>query len=76
MNTAATPAVLQHGDVGVGDDPAAEHEDVVESPRRQLLDDRGNRVMWAPDRTDSPTASASSWSAASATWAGVWNSPV
>ena len=31
--------------------------------------------MCAPDSTDSPTASASSWSAVSATCSGVWNRP-
>ena len=32
--------------------------------------------MWAPERIDSPTASASSCNAVSATCSGVWNSPV
>ena len=35
-----------------------------------------NNVMCAPDRTDSPTASASSWIAVSTICSGVWCSPV
>ena len=35
-----------------------------------------NSVMWAPERTESPTASASSWMAVSTICSGVWCSPV
>ena len=37
---------------------------------------RGNRVMWAPDSTDRPTASTSSWIAAATICSGVWCRPV
>ena len=37
---------------------------------------RANWVMCAPDSTDSPIASASSWSAAATICSGVWCSPV
>ena len=36
----------------------------------------GNSVMWAPDRMDRPTASASSWITVSAICSGVWCRPV
>jgi hypothetical protein len=32
----------------------------------------GTRVMWAPERIEMPTASASSWSAVSTICSGVW----
>ena len=37
---------------------------------------RGTSVMWAPDRIDSPTASASSWITVSTICSGVWCRPV
>ena len=37
---------------------------------------RGTSVMCAPDRIDSPTASASSWITVSTICSGVWCSPV
>jgi hypothetical protein len=37
---------------------------------------RGSRVMWAPERIDSPTTSTSSWRAAVATISGDWRRPV
>ena len=37
---------------------------------------RGNSVMWAPDRIDRPTASASSWMTVAAICSGVWCNPV
>src|ERR1700694_2261366 len=37
---------------------------------------RGNSVMWAPDRIESPTTSTSSWIAAWAIISGVWCNPV
>ena len=36
----------------------------------------GNSVLWAPDRSDRPTASASSWITVSATCSAVWWRPV
>ena len=36
----------------------------------------GTRVMWAPERIESPTASASSWIAVSTICSGVWCRPV
>ena len=35
-----------------------------------------NSVMWAPESTDRPMASASSWIAVSTICSGVWCSPV
>ena len=37
---------------------------------------RANSVMWAPESTDRPMASASSWIAVSTICSGVWCSPV
>ena len=37
---------------------------------------RGTSVMWAPERIESPTASASSWITVSAICSGVWWRPV
>ena len=37
---------------------------------------RGTSVMCAPDRIDSPTASASSWITVSTICSGVWCKPV
>jgi hypothetical protein len=37
---------------------------------------RGTSVMCAPERIDSPTASASSWTTVAAICSGVWWSPV
>jgi hypothetical protein len=37
---------------------------------------RGSRVMWAPERIDRPTASASSWMVVSTICSGVWCRPV
>ena len=36
----------------------------------------GTSVMWAPERIDRPTASASSWMTVSAICSGVWCRPV
>ena len=76
VKIAATPAAFELRDVGFGDDPAAEDEDVVEPTLAQLVDDPREQRQCAPDRTDRPTASASSCSAVSATCSGVWNKPV
>ena len=66
------PGVKMRGDArapcsvamsALGDDAAAEDEHVVEARGwRSSSTTRGNSVMWAPERTDRPTASASSCS--------------
>ncbi len=44
------------------------------SPRPSSM--AGNNVMWAPDSSERPTASASSCNTASTIWPGVWWTPV
>jgi hypothetical protein len=60
----------------LGDGPADEDVDVfglVLLERSTIL---GTRVMWAPERIETPMASASSWMAVSTTCSGVWWRPV
>ena len=73
----ADPRFLEGGNVGLGDDPAAEDELSPSRPApRAARTTFGNRVMCAPERQDSPTASTSSWMAAEAICSGVWCRPV
>ncbi len=58
------------------DRPAHDDEDVLGAVRAQAVDDRGTRVMCAPERIETPTASASSWIAVSTICSGVWWRPV
>ena len=61
----------------VGRDRAPDRDDDVAGVLlAQQVDTRGTRVMWAPERIERPTASASSWITVAAICSGVWCRPV
>ena len=76
VNTLATPISVSSGMSASGTipPPNTTMSEASRSRRRSMT--RANSVMWAPDSTDMPIASASSWIAVSTICSGVWCSPV
>src|SRR4029453_5289119 len=75
VNTAATPCRCNSFAPSLGIVPprttSTSSAPFSRSPSRM----RGTSVMWAPERIEMPTASASSWIAVSTICPGVWCSP-
>jgi hypothetical protein len=76
VNTAATPFPFSSSASSFGIVPptmtSTSSTPFSFSPSRM----RGTSVMWAPERIEIPTASASSWIAVSTICSGVWCRPV
>src|SRR5438132_7317908 len=76
VKTLATPARARAGMSSSGMMPPPKTS-LSPPPRwRSSSTTAGKSVRWAPERIESPTASTSSWIAASATISGVWWRPV
>ena len=76
VNTSATPSSLSSGMSCDGIVPPTVTTTSSASCSRSSSTTRGTSVMWAPDRIESPTASASSCSTVSTICSGVWCRPV
>ncbi len=77
VKTLATPISVSSGMSASGTMPPPKTTMSRRVPLAQQVDDlRANSVMCAPDSTDMPIASASSWMAVSTICSGVWCSPV
>ena len=75
-NTSATPFAFSSSASSGGIVPPTTTRTSSAPFARRPSTIRGTRVMCAPERIDTPTASASSWMAVSTICSGVWWSPV
>ena len=76
VNTSATPSSFSSGMSSAGIVPPTVTTTSSTPCSRSSSTIRGTSVMWAPERIDSPTASASSWMTVSTICSGVWCRPV
>ena len=76
VKTSSIPASFSFGMSSAGITPPPTTTTSSAPRSRSSWTTRGKSVMCAPEWHESPTASASSWIAASAICSGVWNRPV
>src|SRR5581483_2794668 len=76
VNTSATPSLFSSRASSVGIVPPTTTSTSSASLARRSSRMRGTSVMCAPDRMETPTASASSWMTVSTICSGVWWRPV
>ena len=76
MNTSATPSFFSSGASSAGIVPPTITTTSSTPCSLSSSTTLGTSVMWAPERIERPTASASSWITVSAICSGVWCRPV
>ena len=76
VNTSATPISFSTGMSAAGMMPPTRTNTSSRPCALRPSTTRGTRVRWAPDSSERPTASASSWMTACTTCSAVWWSPV